>query len=129
MKMKKLTEIYEETSAYNTVDTYKELELAWRNLDNNQRFDLLLPFVKDPDDEPNMEWIEFWNKRPGIANNGDFQEALLNSVEQSEYDKGWYGESSDYADRLANSGTDSDGRNTWGDKTGYSELTSMYLSM
>ncbi len=27
----------------------------------------------------------------------------------------------DYADRLANSGTDSDGRNTWGDKTGYSD--------
>jgi len=41
--------------------------------------------------------------------------------EQAEYDKGWYGESSDYADRLANSGTDSDGRNTWGDKTGYSD--------
>ena len=41
--------------------------------------------------------------------------------EQDEYDKGWYGESSDYADRLANSGTDSDGRNTWGDKTGYSD--------
>ena len=42
-------------------------------------------------------------------------------AEQAEYDKGWYGESSDYADRLANSGTDSDGRNTWGDKTGYSD--------
>jgi len=41
--------------------------------------------------------------------------------EQAEYDKGWYRESSDYADRLANSGTDSDGRNTWGDKTGYSD--------
>ena len=27
----------------------------------------------------------------------------------------------EYADRLANSGTDSDGRNTWGDKTGYSD--------
>ena len=27
----------------------------------------------------------------------------------------------DYADRLANSDTDSDGRNTWGDKTGYSD--------
>jgi hypothetical protein len=42
-------------------------------------------------------------------------------AEQAEYDTGWYGESSDYADRLANSGTDSDGRNTWGDKTGYSD--------
>tara|TARA_B110000046_G_C12859034_1_gene341018 strand:- start:66 stop:764 length:699 start_codon:yes stop_codon:yes gene_type:complete len=36
------------------------------------------------------------------------------------FDQNYLGEG-DYADRLANSGTDSDGRNTWGDKTGYSD--------
>ncbi len=77
MKMKKLTEIYEETSAYNTADTYKDLQLAWRNLDDEQRLDLLLSFVKDPHDEPNMEWEQLWNEQPMLANNPDFQEALL----------------------------------------------------
>ena len=36
------------------------------------------------------------------------------------FDQNYLGEG-EYADRLANSGTDSDGRNTWGDKTGYSD--------
>ena len=90
MKMKKLSEIYEET--YNATAEYEALETAWRNLDSNERFDLLLPFIKDPSDEPNMEWIEFWNKKPGIANNGEFQKALMDSVEQQEYDRGFYTE-------------------------------------
>lgn len=90
----KLAEIYEETSAYNTAADYKELQAAWRKLDNEQRFDLLLSFVKDPHDEPDMEWDELWNQRPMLANNPDFQEALIDSEEQIGYDKGWYGEGS-----------------------------------
>ena len=91
MKMKKLSEIYEETTADATAE-YKELELAWRNLDGEERENLLLSFIKDLSDEPDMEWIEFYNKKPGIANNSDFQNALIDSAEQQEYDRGFYNE-------------------------------------
>tara|TARA_Y100000592_G_C5468749_1_gene318192 strand:+ start:1066 stop:2445 length:1380 start_codon:yes stop_codon:yes gene_type:complete len=97
MKMKKLSEIYEETTADTTAE-YKELQSAWRNLDGEERKNLLLPFIKKLSDEPNMEWIEFYNKRPGIANNSDFQNALIDSVEQQEYDRGFYTEEKEETD-------------------------------
>ncbi len=80
MKMKKLSEIYasgHKETISGATEEYKELQLAWRNLDDEQRLELLLSFVKDPHDEPNMEWEQLWNEQPMLANNPDFQEALL----------------------------------------------------
>tara|TARA_R110001592_G_scaffold1429_1_gene8592 strand:+ start:1272 stop:2432 length:1161 start_codon:yes stop_codon:yes gene_type:complete len=78
MKMKKLTEIYEEGIADATSD-FKELQLAWRNLDKDQREELLLSYIQPEEvkDIPTMEWEQLWHDKPMLANNPDFQETLL----------------------------------------------------
>ena len=78
MKMKTLTEIYEEGIADATSD-FKEFQLAWRNLDDSQREELLLAFIQPEEikDIPTMEWEQLWHKQPMLSNNPDFQEALL----------------------------------------------------
>mgnify|MGYP003651932759 CR=1 FL=1 len=87
MKTKiKLLEIYASghevsTSPIDKVNDFKELQLAFRNLDEKQREDLFLQFVKDPNDISvdmlQNEWESLWNNKPNLANNPEFQEALL----------------------------------------------------
>ena len=83
MKTKiKLLEIYASGHKETTSDKigdFKEFQLAWRNLDSDQREELLLVYIAPEQikDIPTMEWEQLWHNKPNLANDPDFQEALL----------------------------------------------------